>query len=119
MPAENTGDEYLGIGLADALITRLSKVRRLVVRPTSSVLRYRGETVDPLVAGRELNVDYVIDGNLRRSGERLRVSAQLLDTAEGTTIWAEQFDEESPDVLQIEDSISGQVADSASPAANT
>src|SRR5687767_12688059 len=107
---DNTGDEYLGLGLADALITRLSKVRRIVVRPTSSVLRYRGQTVDPLVAARELNVDYVIDGTLRRSGERLRVSAQLLETDEGTTIWAEQFDEESPDVLQIEDSISGKVA---------
>ena len=109
-PVENTGDEYLGIGLADALITRLSKVRRLVVRPTSSVLRYRGESVDPLAAGQELNVDYVIDGNVRRSGERLRVSAQLLSTTEGTTVWAEQFDEASPDVLQIEDSISGKVA---------
>jgi tetratricopeptide (TPR) repeat protein len=112
---ENTGDEYLGIGLADALITRLSNVRRLIVRPTSSVLRYRGETVDPLVAGRELNVDYVIDGSLRRSGERLRVTAQLLSTSEGIAIWAEQFDEESTDVLQIEDSISSKVANALLP----
>lgn len=109
LPAENTGDEYLGVGLADALITRLSNVRRLIVRPTSSVLRYRA-AVDPVVAGRELNVDYVVDGSLRRSGTRLRVTAQLLSTSEGMTKWAEQFDEESEDVLQLEDSISEQVA---------
>jgi len=108
-PTENTGDEYLGIGLADALITRLSNVRRLVVRPTSSVLRYRGVAVDPLVAGRDLHVDYVVDGSLRRVGERLRVTAQLMNVAEGVTSWAEQFDEESKDVLQIEDSISERV----------
>lgn len=108
-PIENTGDEYLGVGLADALITRLSNVRRLVVRPTSSVLRYRGVELDPLVAGRDLHVDYIVDGSLRRMGERLRVTAQLMDVAEGVTRWAEQFDEESKDVLQIEDSISERV----------
>jgi eukaryotic-like serine/threonine-protein kinase len=108
-PTDGTGDEYLGVGLADALITRLSNVRRLIVRPTSSVLRYRGAAIDPIAAGRELNVDYVVDGSLRRAGNRLRVTAQLLSTSEGVTRWAEQFDEESTDVLQLEDSISEQV----------
>jgi tetratricopeptide (TPR) repeat protein/serine/threonine protein kinase len=109
-PIENTGDEYLGVGLADALITRLSNVRRLIVRPTSSVLRYRGVMVDPLIAGRDLNVDYVLEGSLRRVGPRLRVTTQLMKVAEGTTRWAEKFDERSSDVLQIEDSISERVA---------
>jgi serine/threonine protein kinase/tetratricopeptide (TPR) repeat protein len=107
---ENTGDEYLGVGLTDALITRLSNVRRLVVRPTSSVLRYHGANVDPLIAGRDLGIDWVVDGTLRRVGDRLRVTAQLLNVAEGITRWAEQFDEDSTDVLQIEDSISEKVA---------
>lgn len=107
---ENTGDEYLGVGLTDALITRLSNVQRLVVRPTSSVLRYRGTTVEPLNAGRDLGVDYVVDGSLRRVGHRIRVTAQLLNVMEGVTRWAEHFDEESTDVLQIEDSISEKVA---------
>jgi serine/threonine protein kinase/tetratricopeptide (TPR) repeat protein len=107
---ENTGDEYLGVGLTDALITRLSNVRRLVVRPTSSVLRYHGANIDPLIAGRDLGTDYVVDGSLRRSGGRLRVTAQLLNIAEGVTRWAEHFDEDSTDVLQIEDSISEKVA---------
>src|ERR1700754_946570 len=109
-PGENTGDEYLGIGLTDALITRLSNVRRLVVRPTSSVLRYHGANIDPLIAGRDLGIDYVVDGSLRRVGDRLRVTAQLLSVAEGITCWAEQFDEDSTDVLHIEDSISERVA---------
>ncbi len=109
-PAENTGDEYLGVGLADALITRLSNVQRLIVRPTSSVLRYRGANFDPFVAGKDLGVDFIIDGSLRRAGNRLRVTIQLLSIKEGSTRWVEQFDEDSTDVLQIEDSISGQVA---------
>jgi len=109
-PMENTGDEYLGIGLADALITRLSSVKRLVVRPTSSVLSYRGATVDPLLAGRELSVNFIVDGSLRRTDHRIRVTAQLVNVNEGVTRWAEQFDEDSTDVLQIEDSISERVA---------
>jgi eukaryotic-like serine/threonine-protein kinase len=109
-PIENTGDEYLGVGLADALITRLSNVQRLIVRPTSSVMQYRGGSVDPLIAGRDLGVDYVVDGSLRRAGNRLRVTAQLVKISEGITRWSEKFDEESTDVLQIEDSISEQVA---------
>jgi serine/threonine protein kinase/tetratricopeptide (TPR) repeat protein len=114
-PGENTGDEYLGVGLTDALITRLSNVQRLVVRPTSSVLRYHGAAIDPLIAGRDLGIDYVIDGSLRRVGNRIRVTAQLLSISDGQTHWAEQFDEESTDVLQIEDSISEKVASALLP----
>jgi TolB-like protein/Tfp pilus assembly protein PilF/tRNA A-37 threonylcarbamoyl transferase component Bud32 len=109
-PGENTGDEYLGVGLTDALITRLSNVQRLVVRPTSSVLRYQGSAIDPLVAGRDLGIDYIVDGSIRRIGNRIRVTAQLLNINEGVTRWAEHFDEDSTDVLQIEDSISEKVA---------
>jgi TolB-like protein/Flp pilus assembly protein TadD len=112
---ENTGDEYLGIGLTDALITRLSNVQRLLVRPTSSVLRYHGANIDPLLAGRDLGVHYVIDGSLRRSGNRLRVTAQLLRVNDGATRWADHFDEDSTDVLQIEDSISEKVASALLP----
>ncbi|HKR15588.1 MAG TPA: protein kinase [Pyrinomonadaceae bacterium] len=114
-PGENTGDEYLGVGLTDALITRLSNVQRLVVRPTSSVLRYRGAAIDPLIAGKDLGIDYVVDGSIRRVGNRIRVTAQLLNVNEGVTRWAEHFDEESTDVLQIEDSISEKVASALLP----
>ncbi len=103
-----TGDDYLGVGLADALIGRLSVLRRFVVRPTSSVLSYAD--TDPLAAGRELGVDYVVAGTIRRVGDAIRVSAQLLSVREGATRWGGRFDEKDGDVLQLEDSISEQVA---------
>lgn len=104
----DTGDEFLGIGLADALISRLSGVQRLVVRPTSSILPFSDE--EPFLAGQQLGVDYVLDGNIRRAGNRIRVSMQLLDVAENSTLWAKAFDEELIDVLDLEDLISGNVA---------
>jgi eukaryotic-like serine/threonine-protein kinase len=107
---EGTGDEYLGVGLADALVTRLSNVHRFIVRPTSSVLRYQGPGADPLSAGRELGVDFVVDGTIRRAGQTLRVTAQLLEVEEGATRWSGRFDEEYTDVLQLEDVLSEQVA---------
>ena len=108
---DDTGDDYLGIGLADALVTRLSNVRRFVVRPTSSVLAYSGgDTGDPLAAGVDLNVNYIIDGNIRRAGDTLRVTVQLLQVNEGAIAWAGRFDEKLTDVLRLEDSISEQVA---------
>ena len=106
--------DYLGIGLADALITRLSSVKRFAVRPTSSVLRY-GSSSDPLVAGRELGVAYVLDGRLRKVEKRIRVTVQLLSVRDGTSIWAGQFDEEFTDVLSLEDTISANVAEAIIP----
>ena len=102
------GDDYLSVGLADAMITRLSNVRRLIVRPTSSILKFAGDA-DQFEAGRSLAVDYILSGTIRRAGERIRVSGQLLDVEAGETIWAENFDEDSTDVLEIEDLISERV----------
>ncbi len=109
----DTGDDFLGIGLADGLISRLSGVRRLVVRPTSSVLPFAES--DPFDAGGKLGVDYVLDGNVRRSGERIRVSVQLLTVEDNATKWARAFDEDLKDVLDLEDLISDQVASSVLP----
>lgn len=108
--AGNTDETYLTVGLADAIITRLTSVRQLTVRPTSSVTRYNEHQLNPFRAGRELGVDFVLDGRIRRFGERLRISLQLLDTKTVSTIWAGQFDEHLTDVLELEDAISEQVA---------
>jgi serine/threonine protein kinase/tetratricopeptide (TPR) repeat protein len=113
--SEDTGDEYLGVGLTDALVTRLSSLRRFTLRPTSSVMRYDEKDSDPIVAGRELAVSFVLDGRIRRVGNSIRVNAQLLDVREGTTIWAGQFDEMSTDVLHLEDNLSAQVAQALVP----
>ncbi len=112
---EDTGDEYLGVGLADSLITRLSNIRRLIVRPTSSILNYEKDT-DPFKAGRELNVDYVLDGHIRHWGEsNIRVTVQLSSVREGATRWAGHFDEKFTDVLSVEDAISNQVVETILP----
>src|SRR5687768_17191059 len=109
-----TGPDYLGTGLADALITRLSAIRSFPVRPTSSVLRY-GADADPLRAGRELGVAFVLDGRIRRAAERIRVTIQLLNVKDETTAWAGQFDEQFTDVLNLEDVISSHVAEQIVP----
>src|SRR4029077_4922804 len=91
--SEETGDAFFGLGLADAMITRLSGVRSLAVRPTSAVAPYDDENADPLRAGRELGVDYVLDGRIKTLGNRVRVSLQLLDIRQAANSWAHQFDE--------------------------
>jgi len=108
--AESTDEAYLTVGLADAIITRLTSVRKLTVRPTSSITRYNERHINPFRAGKELGVDFVLDGRIRRFGERLRISLQLLDVSIGSAIWAGQFDEHLTDVLELEDAISEQVA---------
>src|SRR6185369_8811581 len=101
----DTGDAFLGLGLADAMITRLSGVRSLAVRPTSAVAPYGDENVDPLRAGRELGVDYVLDGRVKTLGNRVRITLQLLDIQHAANSWAHQFDEIFSDALELEDSI--------------
>jgi eukaryotic-like serine/threonine-protein kinase len=105
---EESDDKYLSVGLADAMISRLSNVSRLVVRPTSSILRF-ADAPDAFAAGRELNVDFVLSGTIRRAGERIRISGQLLDIKTNATVWAEKFDEKFIDVLELEDTVAEKV----------
>jgi serine/threonine protein kinase/Flp pilus assembly protein TadD len=114
-PTSDTGEAFLGIGLADAMITRFSGVRTLAVRPTSAIVSYGEPDSDPLRAGRELSVDYVLDGRIKMLGSRVRVSLQLLDIQQGANSWADQFDEQYTDALDLEDSISAKVAESLLP----
>ncbi len=105
---------YLGVGLADTLITRLSQIRSFAVRPTSSILKFTHDS-DPFNAGRELGVRYIVDGNLRRLGHLLRVTMQLLDVSREATIWAQQFRGQADEVLALEDQIATEVAQSLAP----
>lgn len=104
------GDDFLGLGLADALIARLSNLKRVAVRPTTSVMRYGGRAHDPAAVGRELNVESVLDGVLQRDGDQVRVSAQFVRVSDGATLWAAKFDESFTNIFAIQDSISEQVA---------
>src|SRR5437764_5144291 len=99
------GDEYLGLGLTDALITRLSNVRGMIVRPTSAVRRY-GQEGDPLAAGRQLHVDAVLDGTIQRMNDRVRVTVRLLNVGDGAALWGDTFDDRFTGFFAVEDSIS-------------
>ncbi|MBA2341171.1 MAG: protein kinase [Pyrinomonadaceae bacterium] len=112
---DDTGDDYLGIGLADALITRLSNVRSFAVRPTSAVARFSQMDCDPLEVGRELGVGFVLDGRIQKSRERIRVTVQLVSVRHQAPVWAGKFDDDYRDILDIQDSISEQVSEALVP----
>ncbi|HKA17643.1 MAG TPA: winged helix-turn-helix domain-containing protein [Blastocatellia bacterium] len=103
-----SSNEFLGLGMTDALITRLSNLRQVMVRPTTSVRKYSGSH-DPVVAGKELSVEWVLDGSIQKSGKRIRLTVQLVHVGDGVLRWAEKFDEKFTNIFAVEDSISEQV----------
>jgi TolB-like protein/DNA-binding winged helix-turn-helix (wHTH) protein/tetratricopeptide (TPR) repeat protein len=105
-------DEFLQLGMADALITRLSNLRQLVVRPTSTVRMYMDRGRDPVEIGKRLKVTFVVEGSVQQKGDRIRVSIQLIRVHEGRPIWAERYDEPSSDIFAVQDAISTRVASS-------
>jgi len=111
LPLRNLGAEegdWLGIGIADTLITRLSNVHDLAVRPTSAVLRLGDRGA--VETGRTLAVDAVLEGSIRKSGDRLRATVQLVSVATGAPIWARTFDERFTEIFAVEDAIAERVA---------
>lgn len=104
-----TDGPALGAGMADAVITRLARTGRLIVRPTSAVLKYAGAR-DPLAAGRELAADAVLDGALQRHRDRLRLSVQLVPLAERLRPWAAAFDEPYRELLDVQEAVAEKVA---------
>ena len=109
---DETGEAWLGLGLANALITRLSSLPRLIVRPTSAVSKYTGLEQDPQTIGRELNAELILEGAIQCAGDRIRVTVQLVSVASGAPLWAEKFDERLTDIFAVEDEISERVAQS-------
>ncbi|HEY0172396.1 MAG TPA: protein kinase [Pyrinomonadaceae bacterium] len=112
---EENRDEFLGMGMADAIITKLSNVGGVVVRPTSSVIKYFDGEQSAALAGHELDVAYVLDGRIQRVGERVRVTVQLIRTRDAAPLWAGKFDEQFTDFFAVEDSMSEQVAQALLP----
>jgi eukaryotic-like serine/threonine-protein kinase len=109
--ARDPANAHLGLGLADATITELALLRSLVVRPTSRILRYQDAPSGPQEAGRELEVDAVVDGSFQRAGSRLRVTVQLIDTRDGHPLWAKKIDASLDDVFRMQDEVSRSVAE--------
>jgi DNA-binding winged helix-turn-helix (wHTH) protein len=104
------GDAYLGLGLTDALITRLVRLKNVAVRPISAVLQYNSLAADPVAAGRELGVTFVLDGRLQKVGEKFRATLHLIQAEGGDTLWAATLDENLNNIFALEDTISAQVA---------
>ncbi len=103
-------DESLGLGLADALITRLSNTGKIVVRPTSAIINYSKPDQDLMKAAKELEVDALLDGRVQRVGDRIRITVQFLRASNGEAIWGESFDEQFTNILTVQNIISEKVA---------
>jgi DNA-binding winged helix-turn-helix (wHTH) protein/TolB-like protein/Tfp pilus assembly protein PilF len=103
--------ELLALGMADSVILKLTRLEHISVLPTSSVFKYLGAEKDALTIGRELGVDAVLDGTVQRSGDRVRVTAQLITLKDKKTIWSGTFDEEYRSIFCLQDSVSELFAD--------
>ena len=102
--------ESLEMGMAEALITRLSNINQLIVRPLSSVRKYTDVQQDPVTAGHEVEADAVLEGTIQKAGDRVRVTVRLIDVRTGATILSEPFDAQFSDIFNLQDSISERVA---------
>jgi DNA-binding winged helix-turn-helix (wHTH) protein/TolB-like protein/Flp pilus assembly protein TadD len=103
-------DEALELGMTDTLINKLSSIRQLIVRPISDVRKYSGLEQDPLAAGRELRVDYVLEANIHTVGEKTKVTWRLLSVKDGSAVSADKCDEQCGNVFELQDAIAGQIA---------
>lgn len=108
MPAN---EEYLGLGLADALITDLGHYKGLVVRPTSVVHKFQAPDSDPFQAGRSLVVDLALTGKIQREGSQLRVTMQLLQVNTEDILWSDKFDGQVSEMFALQDSLSHKLAE--------
>lgn len=106
----DNSDDYLGVGLADVLITRLSSLQQVIVQPMSTVLKYDSREQNPVTAGRELRVEAVLEGAFQKIDNRLRVTARLINVRDGQAIWSGKFEEQFTGIFKVQDSISEQVA---------
>jgi eukaryotic-like serine/threonine-protein kinase len=109
LPFKNVGNDretdFYQFSLADAAITELARVRSLVVRPSSAIVKYQNREVDPAAAGRDLSVDAILTASFLRAGDRLRVTAQLLDVPTSEILWSERIDADARDVIGVQDTI--------------
>jgi len=104
-------DEYLRDGITEDIITELSKIEGLKINPRSMVLAYRDKPVTSAQVGQQLGAAYALEGSLRRAGERLRITTQLVDTSTGYPVWSERYDREMKDVFEVQDEIARKIAE--------
>jgi adenylate cyclase len=103
-------EEYFSDGITEDIITELSRFSELFVIARNSSFQYKGKRVDVRQIGRELGVRYLLEGSIRRAGDRVRITAQLIDVASGIHRWADRYDRELSDVLTIQDEVARTIA---------
>ena len=103
--SDDAAQDYFSEGMVEDIISGLSRVKWLFVIARNSSFTYKGKAVDVKQVGRELGVRYVLEGSLRKSVDRLRITAQLIDAATGAHVWAERYDRKSDDVFAVQDEI--------------
>jgi adenylate cyclase len=117
--ANMSGDpeqEYFADGMVEEIITALSRIRWLFVIARNSTFTYKGRAVDVKQIGRELGVRYVLEGSVRKGGNRVRITAQVIDASSGTHLWADRFDGSLEDVFDLQDKVASSVAGVIEPA---
>ena len=120
LPFQNmSGDpeqDYFADGTVEEIITALSRIRWLFVIARNSSFTYKGRSVDVKQVGRELGVRYVLEGSVRRAGQRVRITGQLIDAVTGAHLWADRFDGSLEDVFELQDKVAWSVAGVIEPA---
>jgi len=106
----SSSDRYLGLGMADAVITKVAATGKIIVRPTSAIQQYADTQLTPQAIGREQGVDAVLDGRIQREGDKVRVTLQLIRVRDGRQLWADTFDRQFTDVFALEDALSAMAA---------
>jgi len=109
--SSDSESEYFCAGITEDILTDLSKIKGLKVASRNAVARYRGKTVDPAQVGAELSVKAVLEGSVRRAGDRVRISAQLINAADGFHLWADRYDRTMEDVFAVQEEIAASIAE--------
>jgi TolB-like protein/DNA-binding SARP family transcriptional activator len=110
--ANMSGDEeqeYFSDGLTEDLLTDLSKITALTVISRTTTFGYKGQSPDVRAVGRDLGVSHVIEGSVRKVGERVRITVQLIDAATGAHLWAERYDRDIEDIFALQDEVRGKI----------
>ena len=108
-PLDGRADEFLGLGMTDALITQLSRAGEIQVRPTSSIIRFNLHERDAISAGRQLQVDAILEGNYQRLEGKLRLTIQMLRAHDGSSVWADSFVARVSDIFELQDRVAERV----------
>src|SRR5210317_244618 len=107
--SDDPSQEYFSDGIAEELLNALAKLKDLQVAARTSSFAFKGQNQDIMDIGRKLNVDTVLEGSVRKSGSRIRITAQLIDVDNGYHLWSETYDRELTDIFAIQDEITAAI----------